>query len=240
MDGVERTAWKYIVASAVFHLLIGGLVLCVLFKSWPRHQPVSVLQVSLVNSMEVTQSTSERQEPIRIPPRQPVVSRGQPEPPSSFETAASDSRIKDSALEKNETAYDQTVQTQQEEAPPPSSAGPLPEQSQGRDEQAVEDGSRSNELTRFLQNVRNRLEQAKRYPWLARIRGQEGTVRIQFMIDSSGEAREIRLIESSRSKILDQEAVETVKRAGRFSGLPVIWNEKVRIDVPLVFQLSVP
>jgi TonB family protein len=60
------------------------------------------------------------------------------------------------------------------------------------------------------------------------------------MIDATGEAQEIRLLESSRSKILDQEAVETVKRVGRFTDLPVSWNEKVRVQVPLVFQLSPP
>ena len=128
----------------------------------------------------------------------------------------------------------------QEEHLPPSNTASSLESSQAGQEQTGVDSSRSDDFTLFLQDVRNRLEQAKSYPWLARIQGQEGTVRVQFMIDSSGEAHEIRLLESSRSMILDQEAVETVKRAGRFSHLPASWNKTIQVNVPLVFQLNPP
>ena len=99
-------------------------------------------------------------------------------------------------------------------------------------------GAGGEERRRFLQEVRSRLEQAKRYPWRARMRGQEGTVRLEFVINGEGKAEKIRLVESSRWRILDDEAVATVGRVKRFPGPPNGWNREVSIRVPLVFKLE--
>jgi len=240
MDRVKQAPWKFIVASAGFHLLIGGLVLCTLLKPWPPNQSVSVVEVSLVDSIESVRAVVTGPRPLKARSKPSTASPVQTEPSKPTESGTTTVPPEDEARTIVDSAIEPASQPQAEEAQPISAGSPSDEKIEARNERTTGDLSRSDELSRFLQTVRNRLEEAKRYPWLARIQGQEGTVRVQFMIDSTGEALEIRLLESSRSKILDQEAVETVKRAGRFTGLPDSWNKKVRIDVPLVFQLSAP
>jgi len=238
MDRVKQTPWKFIGASVGFHLLIGGLVLYTLLKPWPRNQSVPVVEVSLVDSIESVRSVVTAPRPLKTRSKAFTVSPVQTEPSKPVESGTTTVPPEDQARTKLDSAIEPASQPQTEEVQPISTGSPSDENVEARSEQPTGDLSRSDELSRFLQDVRNRLEQAKRYPWLARIQGQEGTVRVQFMIDATGEAQEVRLLESSRSRILDQEAVETVKRAGRFTGLPDSWNQKVRIDVPLVFQLN--
>jgi len=240
MDRIEQTPWKFIAVSAGFHLLIGAIFLCTLFTPRTLHQAVSVVQVSLVDSVESALPVVTTQRPMkaRSKPSTALPVPTKPSRPAESGTTTGPPEGEDRMMV--ESAIEPASQPQAEEVQPISTGSPSDENVEARSERPMGDLSRSDELSRFLQNVRNRLEQAKRYPWLARVQGQEGTVRVQFMIDSTGEVQEIRLLESSRSKILDQEALETVKRVGRFSGLPVSWNEKVRIDVPLVFQLSAP
>jgi len=238
MGKYQRTPWKFIVPSVGFHLLIGGMLLFALLKSRPPHHPVSVVQVRLVDSVEGVLPVAKAPPPPkpRSKPSNPL-----PVQPEAAKPAESGTTIVPPADEPRtivEQAIEPASQPPLDEIQRTSPGWPSGESIDARNERSPGALSRPDELTRFLQDVRNRLEQAKRYPWLARVRGQEGTVRIEFMIDSSGEAREIRLLESSRSEILDREALETVKRAGRFPGRPDLGNENVRIDVPLVFQLK--
>lgn len=240
MDRTGRNPWKFIAASVGFHLLVGGLFLSSLLKLRPPHHPVSVVQVSLVDSVESVLPAVRAPLPLKPRSKPSIPPRVQPEPSNPAGSEMTMVPPDDNGRGIFDPAIEPASQPPPDEVQLTSPGLPSGESIDARNERSPGDLSRSDELSRFLQDVRSRLEQAKRYPWLARIQGQEGTVRIEFMIDSSGEAREIRLLESSRSEILDREALDTVKRAGRFSGLPNMWNEKVRIDVPLVFQLKLP
>jgi protein TonB len=240
MDGNKPTSWKFVAASVGFHFLIGGLFLCVLLKPWPTNQPVSVVQVSLVDPTDIRPPTVGSSESLKTRPKSSAPSRGQPEPVKTIVPVPPDAAKEDRESASPEISNESSAQSQEEAVLPLLTDSPAAENIQARHDLIAEDEARSDELSHFLLEVRDRLEQAKRYPWLARIQGQEGTVRVQFVIDSTGEAREIRLLESSRSKILDQEAVETVKRVGRFSRLPVSWNKTIQVRVPLVFQLNPP
>ncbi|MBI3595724.1 MAG: energy transducer TonB [Nitrospirae bacterium] len=221
---------KFIGISAGLHLAIGGLIIFFVLKTVRTIPSVSVIQVVLVSPVETVPVAAKSLRLVRTPPVSSSPPPVQPRPSEPVEAEAADSINAESVI--SAPAREQSRMS--------SAESPALEGSGTRDEEAAGNGSRSEELTRFLQDVRSRLEQAKRYPWLARIQGQEGTARVQFMINASGEIQEIRLLESSRSKILDEEAVTTVKRLGRFSRLPVSWNEKVRVQVPLVFQLNLP
>ena len=95
-------------------------------------------------------------------------------------------------------------------------------------------------LKNYLSQIQDRLEKAKRYPWLARLRGQEGIVRLKFMIKPSGEPWNIQLIQSSHWEILDDEAFSLVKRVGRFPVLPSLFKEGIDVEVPVVFELEEP
>ncbi len=91
-------------------------------------------------------------------------------------------------------------------------------------------------LARFIAEVRAQIERAKRYPWEARLRGAEGVARLRFRITASGAPDAIEVTESSRSRILDDEAVATVGRVGRFPQPP--HGATVNVQVPLVFRLD--
>lgn len=68
----------------------------------------------------------------------------------------------------------------------------------------------------LLAEIRSRIERVKRYPVFARKSGVEGRALVRFQINRSGEPDGILLKTSSGSGILDQEAVETIRRAAPY------------------------
>ncbi len=93
-------------------------------------------------------------------------------------------------------------------------------------------------LKLYLEEVKARLNKAKRYPWLAQLKGLEGTTQIRFRIMPDGEAGEIEVVRSSRSELLDQEAVANVKRVKGFPRPPEEFPQGILVQVPMVFQLK--
>jgi periplasmic protein TonB len=57
------------------------------------------------------------------------------------------------------------------------------------------------------------IERFKRYPARARVRGVQGLARVGFTIDRDGRVRESRIVQSSGSAELDQEALAMLTRA---------------------------
>jgi TonB family protein len=214
MDKAKRQLWKFIGASAGLHFVIGGLLFFLPLKLFQPHPSASVMQVSLVNAVEAT----------------PVATKA-PEMVETSLQVPSDLPVHDTDVVK---------ETDEAVVQPSSRGSDTLAVAEISREAMTGDGSRPEELSRFLQDVRIRLDRAKQYPWTARLRGQEGTVRIQFRIAPSGEVKNVHLMESSGAKILDDEAIATLERVGRFSEPPVSWNAGVSIQVPLVFQLNSP
>lgn len=94
-------------------------------------------------------------------------------------------------------------------------------------------------IAKYLRTVRTRLEAVKRYPILARRRGTEGTATIAIDIERNGDARTVRVSDSSGSDLLDEEAAEMVGRAAPFDPLPAEVDETtLRVVVPVSFDLD--
>lgn len=94
------------------------------------------------------------------------------------------------------------------------------------------------EMLRYQDMVKQRIEQARRYPARARKQGMEGMVLVSFIVLANGEADEIILIRSCGARILDEEAINTIKRAGPFAPIPRgTGADFVQMDVSLVFNL---
>ncbi len=74
----------------------------------------------------------------------------------------------------------------------------------------------SNGSSSLMAEIRNKIERAKRYPALARARKIEGVVSISFLMDPTGKVQTIKVVNSSGSSILDEEALAAVKRAAPF------------------------
>jgi protein TonB len=91
----------------------------------------------------------------------------------------------------------------------------------------------------YLDRLRQRLEKVKRYPLLARRRGQVGTATLQIAIDRSGHPASVRIQGSSGSQLLDDEAAEMVTRAAPFEPLPSeVTGEVLQVTVPVRFDVN--
>lgn len=122
----------------------------------------------------------------------------------------------------------------------------LPEQavlqkfSQERIEEKLEVKIREKEaILRYQDMVKQRIEEARRYPLWAKKQGVEGVTYLYFIILPDGIAKDVRVVGSSGSRILDEEAVATVKRAVPFHPVPQeISRSSVSMTVAIVFSLS--
>lgn len=94
------------------------------------------------------------------------------------------------------------------------------------------------EMLRYQDMVKQRIEQVRRYPAWARKQGIEGIVRVSFIVLATGEAKGISIIGSSGSRILDAEVIDTIKRASPFAPIPKgAGASSIQMDVSLVFTL---
>ena len=83
-----------------------------------------------------------------------------------------------------------------------------------------------------LDEIRQRIERAKFYPAWARRQGIEGTVVLEFLLSRNGEVKEVRVLQSSGSSILDEASVETVKKGAPY---PAVVG---RIQLPITYRLE--
>ena len=91
----------------------------------------------------------------------------------------------------------------------------------------------------FHNMVKQRIEEARRYPLWARKKGIQGITRIAFTVRPDGTCRDMKIAGTSGSKILDHEALETLKRAEPFPSIPEkISRSPVSLEVGIVFSLQ--
>lgn len=96
-------------------------------------------------------------------------------------------------------------------------------------------------MLRYQDMVKQKIEEARRYPLWAKKQGIEGVVFLNFIIFPDGSSHDVKIIRSSGSGILDEEAVETVKRAVPFPLIPKeISSSFVEMGVSIVFMLRTP
>ena len=78
------------------------------------------------------------------------------------------------------------------------------------------------------------IDKHRTYPEAARRMGRQGKVKISFFVSSDGDAKGIKVVESSGIGVLDKDAVETVKRASPFPKPP----SEAQIIIPIRYQLD--
>lgn len=83
-----------------------------------------------------------------------------------------------------------------------------------------------------INQIRASIERAKRYPIIARKRRQEGSVLMEFFINTKGLPENIRIARSSGFALLDSEARNTIVKAAPF---PVISGA---VEVPITFRIT--
>ncbi|WP_372654233.1 energy transducer TonB [Alcanivorax borkumensis] len=100
-------------------------------------------------------------------------------------------------------------------------------------------GDTENALNKYLAKVRDTIDYNKQYPHRAKMRRQQGTVKVSFVINASGRAEQVKITKSSGSRILDRATQELVSRL-RFDAPPKELDSSLPVHViaPVNYDLS--
>ena len=99
--------------------------------------------------------------------------------------------------------------------------------------------NKDNLLQEYICKVKTEIDRKKNYPQIARRRGIEGVVKVQFCISNDGRLKMVTIAASSGCKILDNEAVISVKKASPFSCIPEeLKKEELDLKVNIAFKLE--
>ncbi len=84
-----------------------------------------------------------------------------------------------------------------------------------------------------------KVESVLRYPELAAISGYQGTLYIKFDILKNGSLGDVELLKSSGYKILDDEALRSIRDSAPFQPLPEEWNmDRYSIRAAVIFYMN--
>ena len=93
------------------------------------------------------------------------------------------------------------------------------------------------DISSYLGLVVAHLRRFKRYPAEAQAANVQGTARVTFSVGTKGEVLQTRIIAGSGAKLLDEEAVAMVYRAGPFPPIPPeLRRTSMTFTVPVRFQ----
>ncbi len=94
------------------------------------------------------------------------------------------------------------------------------------------------QIASWHRKVALQLERHKRYPLAARSRRETGTAVLAFTIDRHGRVASSRIVRTSGAAALDQETLDTVKRAQPFPAPPPnMRGETFQFTVPIRFNI---
>ncbi|BAP14886.1 ferric siderophore transport system periplasmic binding protein [Alcanivorax sp. NBRC 101098] len=136
------------------------------------------------------------------------------------------------------------TKTENEDTHEEASAQPLTQGAKGMagapGEGVHQSGDTENALNKYLAKVRDTIDYNKQYPHRAKMRRQQGTVKVSFVINASGRAEQVKITESSGSRILDRATKELVSRL-RFDAPPKELGSSsipVHVIAPVNYDLS--
>jgi periplasmic protein TonB len=94
------------------------------------------------------------------------------------------------------------------------------------------------QVASWYRKIAKQVEQHKGYPASARARHETGTAELAFTLDRSGKVVTSRIVRTSGSAALDQETMDTVRRAQPFPSPPAnIAGETFEFTVPIRFNI---
>jgi len=89
----------------------------------------------------------------------------------------------------------------------------------------------------YLQRFRRRVQEMLVYPLAARRQGLGGTVELDVWLEATGRVRDVRIVRSSSHALLDEAAVEAIRRLGPLPFPESLPRRPLLIRLPLVFEL---
>lgn len=89
----------------------------------------------------------------------------------------------------------------------------------------------------YLGRFRQRIQEALYYPPTARRRGLGGTVQLEIDLLPTGKVASVVIRSSSSHEVLDEAALDTVRRLSPDPFPPGLPSRPLRIRLPIVFEL---
>ena len=89
----------------------------------------------------------------------------------------------------------------------------------------------------YLQRFRRLVQDALVYPLAARRQGLGGTVELDVLLEATGRIRDVKIVRSSSHGMLDDAALETIRRLGPIPFPDSLPRRPLLIRLPLVFEL---
>lgn len=172
--------------------------------------------------MSVTISSSPIQKPIeKIEPPQPIKIK-KVEPIQKKITPI---------IDKNATSVAQPV--------PKEVAPPAPAEAISKTPNIVPQEQVTQHLESYSSLLANAIAKYKQYPKIAQMRGWQGTVIADLEIDSKGSVISVKIKKSSTYEVLDNEALEMIKKASPFPAPPEsLRGKNFNVLVPISFKLE--
>ncbi len=82
----------------------------------------------------------------------------------------------------------------------------------------------------YFTKIKQNIEQQWEYPEVALRYGLQGRVSLEFIIGGSGQLEQLRMIRSSGSQVLDEEALRAIKAAAPFPPIPS-WIKPIPLSI---------
>jgi len=253
---------KFLIFSVALHALV--VVAALFLIKPPEPERPFILPVKIVNlPQEAVRKLPPVRRPAPVPPAPPVPKRIVPEkpiPPSAVPMPKKFGGSDEVKLPKtlSRTGVPEGAEQGKETgktAPPLThkQTGPLPFLTQndidelarkGMPEKKPGDDSVTLDTDEFKFISYNRwlkikVESVLKYPELAAISGYQGTLFIKFDILKNGSLGDLEVLKSSGYKILDDEALRSIRASAPFQPLPDDWKmERYSIRAAVIFYLG--
>lgn len=85
--------------------------------------------------------------------------------------------------------------------------------------------------------LRRRIQEALRYPGVARRRGLSGTVELEIFVQPNGAISDVAVVDSSSHRVLDEAAMEAVRSLPPLPFPSGLTPRSLRVRLPVVFEL---
>lgn len=178
--------------------------------------------------MSVTISSLPIQQPIeKIEPTEPI----KPKPIKKVEPIQKIEKKITPIIDKNATTVAQPA--------PAEVAPPAPAEVISKIPNIVPQEQVTQYLESYSSLLANAIAKYKQYPKIAQMRGWQGTVIADLEIDSKGAVMSVKIKKSSTYEVLDNEALEMIKKASPFPAPPEnLRGKNFNVLVPISFKLE--
>lgn len=230
------TLWRFFALSLATHALALLLLYPMRSVSAPREETIPVSLLPAPSPAPEKQSEHASSRVPRTPPtrasRAPTIIAKKDSPvaaPEKPSPRATTGPNRESRAEPNDASPpapreqipEQTIVTERQ-LPTLKDLLPSPtwSSSSSRSSEPISLNTRDPIYVTYFNKVKQLIESQWEYPELALRYGLQGTLALEFMIGSSGQLERLRLIRSSGSQVLDEEALRAIKAAAPFPPIP--------------------